>query len=947
MLRAISVLVAVGALGGCTEGVISEGRPDGTICEGGQGVGPDGECRECDGDTVPIDGVCACPAGTVDIGGSCVTPERSEGLGTDWHPDPDGDGIATPDDTCPYIYDPAQTGDECDPDGPSPTEGGGIIDLHAEHVTPFGAWLSFRSADTVEFQYPAVIAYSTNRADLESTASIAAMDDADLTESRSTRAPLGVQISSPVILMDLEPNTTYFITARRRYFDGIDDAAGNIIEITTAPDPLPTVPAEHPRAFATPAMLAELAQRAASDARFGIAEDTLGPPILGAAGGTINEFEHDYCVGAALLFHATGNAQYGDAATTLLASILNRWENEDLGGPEFTRADVLLGICTDLMWNELSVAERERHVNAFLDVDEEHIDGDVRLDDTDETVAQARSAIIDGLVACGSTDIDPALQARGCELLDWGKRLLYGFLLVKARRDRGFWAQSGGHLPDGAFYFHGSSGNWIETMYAAENAGGGIQEYAPWILNNLFALHLYPITPRRKGYFSFGDVESYSNDDEANSMPFRVSHGGGIAHRMGILAMAGWMPEAELARGLISDRYSEETKGRMWPLIAFDNDAIGERTMDAEPVTYFDSGMGILYDRTSWSPDASFFVFQAGWNGVDHSHGDNGHFQLYRRGNWITHENLSYSGEPADSPGHNVMLLTTDESDSEQLGQYNRDTVGLDRTIRISSAASHAFAAADITASYQSHTYRSYRYEMVQRQIVWLKTDEGASSDRVIVFDLVDDTPGTGPHTRQFQLHLDGQPTTAAGFAEFITGEGADASRIAVDAVLPTTTTFSVRQPTGEPNNFPGEMYTHRLIGDPGTNDPNLRMVTVIRASDAAQSTPAPPTAIDEPALVGAVVGSDVVVFERAPLDAVATAAAARELTISAAGPITVWWTGLAAGVDYDVQAVVGDGTVTLSVTPGQGALKPDSGGMLAFTVAATGDVSPVYADSE
>ena len=76
------------------------------------------------------------------VDGKCV-PLKTEGLGSDWHPDPDGDGVPSKTDKCPYIYDPKQrdrdsdgTGDYCDDDFVSRPKRGEVVDLRAEHVTP-------------------------------------------------------------------------------------------------------------------------------------------------------------------------------------------------------------------------------------------------------------------------------------------------------------------------------------------------------------------------------------------------------------------------------------------------------------------------------------------------------------------------------------------------------------------------------------------------------------------------------------------------------------------------------------------------------------------------------------------------------------------------------------------------------------------------------------------
>ena len=87
------------------------------------------------------------------------------GCAGDWAPDceattltdPDGDGVPNGKDLCPHVYDPAQQdkdndkiGDACDKDFAPLKKDGKIVDLHAEHVTPYGAWLRFTSPRTTQ-----------------------------------------------------------------------------------------------------------------------------------------------------------------------------------------------------------------------------------------------------------------------------------------------------------------------------------------------------------------------------------------------------------------------------------------------------------------------------------------------------------------------------------------------------------------------------------------------------------------------------------------------------------------------------------------------------------------------------------------------------------------------------------------------------------------------------
>ena len=90
-------------------------------------------------------------------------------LGSDWHDDPDGDGVSTPADLCPWVYDPAQVDDDldglgnpCDPDFAPPANDGPITDLRIEHATPYGAWFSFTSPRGLQWGWDATIAATSS-----------------------------------------------------------------------------------------------------------------------------------------------------------------------------------------------------------------------------------------------------------------------------------------------------------------------------------------------------------------------------------------------------------------------------------------------------------------------------------------------------------------------------------------------------------------------------------------------------------------------------------------------------------------------------------------------------------------------------------------------------------------------------------------------------------------
>ncbi len=66
---------------------------------------------------------------------------------------------------------------------------------------------------------------------------------------------------------------------------------------------------------------------------------------------------------------------------------------------------------------------------------------------------------------------------------------------------------------------------------------------------------------------------------------------------------------------------------------------------------------GIIYARTNWSANATWFTARCGWESINHQSGDCGQFELHRKGTWLTKEwgNYANDGLGYTSLYHNVM----------------------------------------------------------------------------------------------------------------------------------------------------------------------------------------------------------------------------------------------------------------------------------------------------
>ena len=876
------------------------------------------------------------------------------GLGSAWHPDADGDGVATAVDRCPAVYDPTQAdadddglGDACDPDFAPPAMDGPITDLRVEHVTPYGAWVDLTSPDDSTWGWRVAVAWSTDPAELTTPAGFqAAYDRGDAVEV-TVEARFGEALAWPIWITALEPATSYWLAATRVNWDGLDERLSPLVAITTAPAP-PVAPATgHPRVWTTPAQVAALANlRTGGDARWWTWENLMRPRAHQAAVDPDSVYRaRDYCTTAALLYRVGGQAADLTDAVALLQLNVDYWEQHEVDGDAYRWEDAQLGACLDLLWPDLAVADRERAALAFLDDDERHIASDPpRARDTDEYVSSIRNWLVHGLTLCGAGGVGPAIAARGCAVLEQGLRSWYGAQLVKARREQGVWAQCGGFLPDGTDYGQGTATYWLQSALALANAGDDLADIGPFLRHLLQAEVLNLLTPTGLGYATAGDVEdfSYNFGVEPNSFQLETADAGLLVLAAGVLDAAGDAEAAAWARWLARTAYPDDVDRAGFFRLLFDHTAEpGADHRQSLAPAFLDSGTGVLYDRTSWSPNASFLVLRGGWNGPDHSHGDVGHFQLFRRGRWITHEAIGYDGPASTGAGHNVPLLALSDDPADDLDQFRFEPVGRrDRLVRASSGAFHAAVVADLTGAYTSYHLDSRRWQLVQRQLVWLKDAAEDSSDVVLLLDRVEPAAGTPTDAgRRWQLHLDAAPVISGWQATAALGD----QQLDVRVLRPVGAVLTALAPDGPPDTYPGQVYTHRLAIDPAEPATAPEMLAVLQAMDTG-ATPLTPALLTADQYYAVRLDDRLVVLPRLQVPAAGDAVGPLEIPVVTSDPLRVFLTGLAVGAPYAVAASQHGPLLDLVVTADAGGgFRADGGGVLAVDVTAGRQVVPVY----
>lgn len=140
-----------------------------------------------------------------------------------------------------------------------------------------------------------------------------------------------------------------------------------------------------------------------------------------------------------------------------------------------------------------------------------------------------------------------------------------------------------------------------------------------------------------------------------------------------------------------------------------------DRDFSALPLDYWAPGIPFLYARTGWDGQATSLLLQlAQVPGSGHQHQDFGSFQLWRAGNWMTRETVTYENtvpgwqgqgqeEGRKGHAHNVVLFEGIGSNSEYYvgpDNYGDGPAGVPRMGR---GPDFAFAATDLGKAYRSH----------------------------------------------------------------------------------------------------------------------------------------------------------------------------------------------------------------------------------------------------
>ncbi len=287
----------------------------------------------------------------------------------------------------------------------------------------------------------------------------------------------------------------------------------------------------------------------------------------------------------------------------------------------------------------------------------------------------------------------------------------------------------------------------------------------------------------------------------------------------------------------------------------------------AMPLNFYAPGIAKIIDRTGWDSQASWFNVGVSWNLIDHQQADGGHFEWYRKGEWLTKARTGYADIAegiASSEFRNLLALENSRPDRDPSdwridlwrrgSQWNLVPSGDPTLLAHSHSPLFTYALGDSTNLYNSENEQVTDIAHASRSIVWLKPDA------VVVYDRGESQ--TANRFKRWWLQL-ASPATVSGLHATATTAGGQQLKLTnllpSDAVLSAVNTSEEQIENTVATNEP---MTVRLRIDAPGNPTAVRFLEVLQASDAGITPPAVALVQSaDQAWSGAQVGASVVLF--------------------------------------------------------------------------------------
>jgi len=346
-------------------------------------------------------------------------------------------------------------------------------------------------------------------------------------------------------------------------------------------------------------------------------------------------------------------------------------------------------------------------------------------------------------------------------------------------------------------------------------------------------------------------------------------------------------------------------------------------------LNFLASGLNRFLARTSWSPDARWFIYALSWDTIDHQKADGNNFEFYRKGEWLTKQRCGYDIDYASSDNMNTLCLENDPPAHNDPGDYRHmfwergsqwvyTPAGDPKLMAYSFNSDYVYAHGDATNLYNSTYEESTDILNASRSILWLKPD------LIFIYDQA--ISKTANRFKRFWLNLPNLPTISGNRATMLTDSG---QQLFINTLLPNDAVTSVslepQEESGDPAN--GETMRYHFLAEAPGGPADVHFLHVLQGSDAG-SSPSAALLIQSTSgdpCTGVLIDSYAVIF---PTDSETTVTSTTYLFPSQIQRHYI--TGLQPGGHYSVsiEPIDSNSRLTLSTS---GPETADSGGVLVW----------------
>ncbi len=415
--------------------------------------------------------------------------------------------------------------------------------------------------------------------------------------------------------------------------------------------------------------------------------------------------------------------------------------------------------------------ERQGRIQDFVGLfgtwSEYWMDHNIRYVDTDHTSSLVRNMMMTSITTWGDDQQAPAY-------MDFAMNSLWNYpemgimdFLINGLGKGGLW-------PEGSGYSIATAGYIFQTTLAYESATGINLLEGNSFAEDYIKATIHQTTPDEKHVITYNDVENNIPDLDY----FPVSGG---MHSNILMAINQTRYLNSIGYGAYWHKNISPAKAGIIEEFLFHNrDLTPVNYKNELDLNYFASGMGTMFTRTDWTPEATYVHFNGkGATVADHMHSHALSFDIMRKGVWITKEASGYTADETEF--HNSILIENQRggSQSPYRSEYEATIEKMNHTNE------YSYIYNDATGLYNADP-ESYLpdlpAERVYREFVHLKPD------LFVVYDYIKIKDDYNDRWKQFVLHTQNRPVINGNQYSDVR----DGQKISVEVLIPENPQFTI-----------------------------------------------------------------------------------------------------------------------------------------------------------